>query len=184
MNLNKQLFLTFLKIGGFTIGGGYAMIPLMEKEIVEKQQWMSREEFLDIMAVAQSTPGIFAIDMASHVGYKLGGLRSALWSILGTVLPSLVIILLVAFFFQSYQDNPYVVNAFRGIRPVVVSLIASPVFKMAKSAKITLKTCWIPVVSALLIWGCGVSPIYIILVACIAGYLYGRSSNHKKSKQA
>jgi chromate transporter len=184
MNLNKQLFLTFLKIGGFTIGGGYAMIPLMEKEIVEKQQWMSREEFLDIMAVAQSTPGIFAIDMASHVGYKLGGLRSALWSILGTVLPSLVIILLVAFFFQSYQDNPYVVNAFRGIRPVVVALIASPVFKMAKSAKITLKTCWIPVVSALLIWGCGVSPIYIILVACIAGYLYGRSSNHKKSKQA
>ncbi len=160
------------------------MIPLMEKEIVEKQQWMSREEFLDIMAVAQSTPGIFAIDMASHVGYKLGGLRSALWSILGTVLPSLVIILLVAFFFQSYQDNPYVVNAFKGIRPVVVALIASPVFKMAKSAKITLKTCWIPVVSALLIWGCGVSPIYIILVACIAGYLYGRSSNHKKSKQA
>lgn len=184
MNLNKQLFLTFLKIGGFTIGGGYAMIPLMEKEIVEKQQWMSREEFLDIMAVAQSTPGIFAIDMASHVGYKLGGLRSALWSILGTVLPSLVIILLVAFFFQSYQDNPYVVNAFKGIRPVVVALIASPVFKMAKNAKITLKTCWIPVVSALLIWGCGVSPIYIILVACIAGYLYGRSSNHKKSKQA
>ncbi len=177
MNLNKQLFLTFLKIGGFTIGGGYAMIPLMEKEIVEKQRWMNREEFLDIMAVAQSTPGIFAIDMASHVGYKLGGLRSALWSILGTVLPSLVIILLVAFFFQSYQDNHYVVNAFKGIRPVVVALIASPVFKMAKSAKITWRTCWIPVVSTLLIWACGVSPIYVILVACIAGYLYGRFGN-------
>lgn len=174
MNINTQLFITFTKIGGFTIGGGMAMVPLMEAEIVDKQKWLTKEEFLDIMAVSQATPGIFAIDMASHIGYKVSGLKGAILSALGNILPSLVIILAIAFCFSQFKDNVYVEAVFKGIRPAVVALITLPVFSMAKSARLTRRNCWIPVLSTLLIWLCGVSPVYIIAAAGIGGYLYGR----------
>jgi hypothetical protein len=118
MNINTQLFITFTKIGGFTIGGGMAMVPLMEAEIVDKQKWLTKEEFLDIMAVSQATPGIFAIDMASHIGYKVSGLKGAILSALGNILPSLVIILAIAFCFSQFKDNVYVEAIFKGIRQV------------------------------------------------------------------
>ena len=174
MNTNAQLFVSFMKIGGFTIGGGMAMVPLMEAEIVDRQGWLTKEEFLDIFAVAQATPGIFAVNMASHIGYKVSGLRGGIIASLGNILPSLLIILLVAFFFRTFRDNRWVEAAFRGLRPAVVALIALPVFTMMKSARISWSNCWIPIVATALIWWLGVSPVWIILVAGLGGFVYGK----------
>lgn len=168
-----RLFGIFFRIGVGTIGGGYAMIPMMEHEIVKKEGWLAEEEFIDIMAVAQATPGVFAVNMAGHIGYKLGGVRVALLAALGNILPSFLIILLLAALFRQFKEYPLVEYAFRGIRPVVVALIAAPVFTMARSAGLTRYTFWIPIVAAGLIYLLDVSPIYIILVAGLGGWLYG-----------
>lgn len=169
-----QLFSDFFKIGAFTLGGGYAMIPIIESEVVGKRRWLRQEEFLDIIAIAQSCPGVFAINMSVFIGYKLRKLPGAISAALGSALPSLIIILLIAMFFSRFQDNPVVESIFRGIRPAVVALIAAPTFNIAKSAKISLSNCWIPIASALAIWLMGVNPMYIILIAGFGGYLYGK----------
>ena len=171
---NYKLFSTFFKIGAFTLGGGYAMIPSIESEVVEKHHWIEREEFLDLIAVAQSCPGVFAINISTFIGYKLGRMKGALCSALGTALPSFLIILMIAMFFHRFMDVAWVAAMFRGIRPAVVALIAVPTFNLAKSSNITLKTCWIPIVTALLIWALGVNPIFILLIAGIAGYLWSK----------
>lgn len=169
-----ELFKTFFKIGIFTIGGGYAMIPLIQKEVVERHKWLSEEDMLDVIAIAQSCPGVFAINVSTFVGYKLSKLQGAIFATLGAALPSFIIILLIAMFFRHFQDNPVVAAMFRGIRPAVVALIAVPTFNMAKSAKITWTNCWIPVACALAIWALGVSPIFIIIIAALCGFLYGK----------
>lgn len=169
-----KLFTTFFRIGLFTFGGGYAMIPLIEHDVVERNGWLRKDEFLDLLAVAQSAPGVFAVNMAVFVGYKLRGKRGALAASFGCVLPSVVIILLIALFFRCFRHLEVVNNIFMGIRPVVVALIAVPVFNVARSAKLSWMTAWIPVLSALLIVQFGVSPIYVIIVAGVAGFIYGR----------
>lgn len=173
-NIYLDAFLTFFKIGLFTIGGGYAMIPLIEAEIIEKKKWIGKEEFLDLMAIAQSCPGIFAVNIAIFIGYRLRRVKGALVCCLGTALPSFIIILLIALFFHQFKDNQMVAAAFRGIRPAVVALIAVPTYNLAKKAKLNRYTFWIPIVSALLIWLLGVSPILIIIAAGVGGYLVGR----------
>lgn len=169
-----KLFSTFFRIGLFTFGGGYAMIPLIEHDVVERNGWLRKDEFLDLLAVAQSAPGVFAVNMAVFVGYKLRGKRGALAASFGCVLPSVVIILLIALFFRRFRHIEVVNNIFMGIRPVVVALIAVPVFNVAKSARLGWSTVWIPVVAAFLIVALGVSPIYVIIVAGVAGYVWGR----------
>ena len=164
-----SLFFIFSKIGTFTLGGGYAMLPLMERELVDKRAWMSRTDFLDLVAIAQAAPGILAVNMAIFTGYKLAKIRGAVCATLGAVLPSFIIILAIALFFHAYQNNPWVVRIFKGVRPAVVALIAVPVFRLAKSANITYKTIWIPVVVALLVWALHVSPVYIIILAGLGG---------------
>ena len=171
--MNSELLKTFFRIGMFTIGGGYAMIPLIEAEVVDKKKWIDRQTLLDLIAVAQSCPGVFAINISIFIGYKLRGVRGALISTLGTAAPSLLCILLIAMFFQKFQEVPWVAATFAGIRPAVVALMAIPTFNMMKQAEISLLNCWIPIASALLIWGLGVNPIYIILAAGIGGYVYG-----------
>ena len=175
-----ELFTIFSKVGLFTLGGGYAMVPLMEKEVVTDKQWLNHEEFLDILAVAQATPGLFALNIASHIGNKLKGVRGGIVASMGVAVPSIIIILLIAMFFQQFKTIKWVEKIFMGIRPAVVALIAAPVFTMAKSAKLNKYNFWIPIVAALLIKCFGVSPIYIIIVAAIAGFVYGRM----KRKQA
>ena len=165
------MFFTFFKIGLFTLGGGYAMIPLIEKEVVDNHKWMTREELLDVIAIAQSCPGVFAINVSTFVGYKLRKTRGAILTSLGTALPSFIIILLIAMFFRQFQDNPVVAAMFRGIRPAVVALIAVPTFNMARNARVGWANCWIPVAGALAIWAFGVSPIAIILIAGLGGWL-------------
>ena len=166
------LFLAFMKIGMFTIGGGYAMLPLIQREVVDRG-WMSKEEFIDIFSVAQSLPGIFAVNISIFVGYrlkkKLGGLVCAL----GTIMPSFVIILLIALCFTQVKDNVWVEEAFKGLRPAVVALIAVPCLTTARSIKLSYKQLVIPVGAALLIWLVGVSPAWIILAAIVGGLVYG-----------
>ena len=173
-NFYKKSFKTFLKIGAFTLGGGYAMIPIIEAEVVERHKWLSREEFADIIAVAQSCPGALAINMSVFIGYRLRRLPGAVCTCLATALPSFLIILLIALFFHRFQDVPWVAAMFRGIRPAVVALIAVPTFNLAKNAKIGMSNCWIPVVSTIAIWALHVNPVFIIIAAIIGGYLYGK----------
>ena len=167
-------FKTFFKIGVFTLGGGYAMIPIIESEVVERKKWLTKEDFVDTVAIAQTCPGVFAINLSVFIGYKMRRLRGAIFTALGTALPSFLIILIIAMFFHQFEDNPVVAAMFRGIRPAVVALIAVPTFKMAKTAKIGWSNCWIPVACALAIWAMKVSPILIILLAAAGGYVYGK----------
>jgi chromate transporter len=169
-----ELFITFFKIGSFTVGGGYAMIPLIEEQVVNRKHWVEQEELTDLIAVAQSCPGIFAVNLSIFIGYKLYRTPGAVVCTLGTALPSFIIILLIALFFQRFRDYAIVNSMFRGIRPAVVALIAAPVFRMAQTARIRWSNAWIPAVSAIAIWLLGVSPVYVILFAGIGGYTYGQ----------
>ena len=174
MNIYWESFKTFFKIGIFTLGGGYAMIPLIEEEVVNRHRWVSREEMLDLIAIAQSCPGVFAINIAIFIGYKLNKVRGAIATSLGTALPAFLIILIIAMFFHQFEDNKVVAAMFRGIRPAVVALIAVPTFNLGKRAQLNKFTIWIPIISALAIWLLGVSPIWIIILAGLGGYIYGR----------
>lgn len=176
----RELFWSFFKIGTFTIGGGYAMIPLMEQELVNRRQWIDREAFMDILAVSQAMPGIFAVNMATNVGYRLRGFRGSMAAIIGNIAIPIVIILCIATCFNFLKDNDVFEAIFKGIRPAVVALIAAPVFNMAKTAGIRWRNCWVPIVAAGLIYLLGISPIWIILVTLAAGIIYGHFKEQRK----
>lgn len=167
MNIYLDIFTCFAKIGAFTIGGGYAMIPIIQKEVVDKRGWISEEDFMDVLAISQSAPGILAVNISIFLGHKLRGTRGSIVATLGSTLPSFTIILLIAMFFAGYQDNPTVMAIFKGIRPVVVSLIAVPMINMAKKAKLNFFTGALAVLTALLIIFLKVSPLYILLVVAV-----------------
>ncbi|MBP5758466.1 MAG: chromate transporter [Bacteroidales bacterium] len=179
----SSLFYSFFKIGTFTIGGGYAMIPMMEDIIVNKRQWLGKEEFMDVMSISQAMPGVFAVNMATNIGYKLKGVRGSVVAVLGNILVPVLIILLLAACFRHFRENQVVEAIFKGLRPAVVALIAAPVFGMAKTARISWRNVWIPILSALLIWLLGVSPVLVILVAVAAGFVYGRLLSRKEGSQ-
>lgn len=169
------MFFTFFKIGTFTFGGGWAMISIIEREIVDKHKWLKRESFLDLLAVAQSLPGILAVNIAVAIGDKLKGGKGSLVAALGTILPSFCMILIIAIFLTPdlIKNNEVLSAIFKGIRPAVVALIIAPVLNSAKSAKIGIKTIWIPVVVALLIWSklpYVSNPILYIILGGAGGY--------------
>ena len=170
--LYLQLFWTYLKIGTFTIGGGYVMLSMIEREVVERKGWIDRDEFMNMIALAQAAPGLIAVNSAIFIGWRIGGWRGVIATVLGAVLPSFLIILAIAMLFQDYKDYPAVEAIFKGIRPAVVALIAAPLCRMAKNAKITWTTALIPIAGALLIWLARLSPIWIIFVTVLATLLY------------
>lgn len=182
MSIYWESFKTFFKIGMFTLGGGYAMIPIIEEEVVNKHKWVSKEEMLDLIAIAQSCPGVFAINISVFIGYRLRKVRGAIVTAFGTALPSFLIILLIAIFFHQFKDNKVIAAMFRGIRPAVVALIAVPTFNLARRASLNKYTLWIPIVSALAIWWLGVSPIWVIIIAGISGFFYGQYKNSEYSE--
>ena len=172
-----QLFLSFFKIGAFTFGGGWAMISLIEKEVVDKFHWIEREEFLDLIAVSQSLPGILAVNIAVAVGDKLRGMKGALAAAVGCILPSFMIILCIAIFLTPdlIKNNPTLSAIFKGIRPAVVALIVAPVISSAKAAKIGWKTAIIPIGVALLIFSklpVVSNPILYIVAGGFFGWLW------------
>jgi len=179
-----ELFIVFFKIGAFTFGGGWAMISIIEKEIVDKKHWVSKEEFLDLLAVAQSIPGILAVNMAVAVGDKLRGRRGAIVAALGTIIPSFTMILIIAIFLtpEMIKSNETLNNIFRGIRPAVVALIIAPVISAARTAKIGWKTVAIPIVVALLIWSklpIVSNPIIFIVLGGLGGYIWLRRQHSR-----
>ena len=174
-----QLFATFFKIGAFTFGGGWAMISIIEREIVDKHHWIERENFLDLLAVAQSLPGILAVNIATSVGDRIKGFGGSAVASLGTILPSFLIILVIAIFLtpDMIKNNVVISSIFMGIRPAVVALIVAPVVTSARSAKINLKTFWIPVLVAVMIsldLGWISNPILYIVLGAAGGLFWWR----------
>ena len=176
----KEIFFSFGKIGTFTIGGGYAMIHLIQQEVVDKKQWMSKEEFVDMLALAQSSPGPLALNSSLFIGYQLKGVRGALVAALASILPAFIIILLVALFFTNIEHNEWFIKAFKAIRPAVVALIAVPVIKMGKTVGIKGKNIIIPILTVLLIVWVNVSPVLVIVLAAVSGLVY--QSYYRKIK--
>jgi len=172
MNIYLEIFTTFSKIGAFTIGGGYAMIPVIQKEIVDKRGWVNNEEFMDMLAISQSAPGILAINISIFIGQRLRGIKGSIIAAIGTALPSFVMILLIAMFFNNFRDNEIVNRVFMGIRPVVVALIAVPLISLSKSTNLNKYTSFIPAISVLLIVMLGISPVYLIIAGAVLGLFY------------
>ena len=164
-----QIFTVFARIGAFTIGGGYAMIPLIQAEM-SKRGWISDDELPDIVALSQSAPGVMAVNISIFAGHKMRGFKGSVAATLGSITPSFLIILAIAMFFTAFKDNPWVVRAFKGIRPVVIALIAVPMVNMARKC---CKTWWkwgLAIGSLVLVAFLNVSPIYIILCVLVIGF--------------
>lgn len=168
VNIYFDLFTTFFRIGAFTIGGGYAMLPLIERETINKG-WLTKEEFIDSFTIAQALPGVFAVNISIFVGYKFKGFKGSIMCALGAILPSFLMILGIALFFTQFRENEIVIRVFKALRPTVVALIAVPVFSTWKALNLSWRWIPIPIVVAFLIWYAGVSPILIVFIAGILG---------------
>ena len=190
-----NLFWTYLKIGTFTLGGGYAMLPLIQREVVERKGWIDEEEFLNMIALAQAAPGLIAVNSAIFIGWRVGGWRGVCGAMLGAVLPSFLIILAIATVFTEWKELPAVEAAFKGIRPAVVALIAAPLVKIAKSAlknsefRIQNLDCralflLVSLAAALLIWLGHVNPVWVILATIVITLVvcYISNSSYRSSK--
>ena len=161
-----KIFLTFGKIGAFTIGGGIPMIAAIKSELVERN-WLGEEEFTDIIALAQSAPGLLAVNISILTGYKLRGTKGSIVATIGSCLPPFLIILGIAMFFTSFKDNEYVIRAFKGIRPVVVALIGVPMISMIRSTNMKWWSWVIVISSMVLVCFLKVSPIYILVCVIV-----------------
>lgn len=181
--LLAQLFLSFAKIGVMTFGGGLAMLPMLERELVEDRKWVTNEEILDYYAVGQCTPGIIAVNTATFVGYKKAKVIGAIIATLGMVFPSLVIITVIAAVLSNFADIPAVQHAFSGIRIAVCALIASAVIKLAKSNVKNFIQIIIAVVAFIVIAVFGASPVVVVVGAAVAGLLLGRFGKGNKEKE-
>jgi len=165
-----ELFRSFFKIGCFTFGGGYAMIPLIRREVIDDRKWIAEHEFLDLLTLAQSAPGPISLNTSVFVGYSVRGYAGAVAAILGIVVPSFTIILIVALCFSDVRDNPVVNAAFKGMRPAVVALIVGPVLSLARGMHRALYL--VIAATALAVWGLGWSPVWLLLAAAAAGILW------------
>lgn len=173
----RQLFLTFLKIGAFTFGGGYAMISIIENEVVSEKKWLSHDEMMDITVIAESTPGPLAINTATFVGYKAGGVLGSAIATSGVVLPSLVIIFIIAMFLENFLAITWVANAFRGIKVAVAFLIFAAGWKMFRKMKkkpltIAVFIACFGVMTAVNFGAFSFSSIYLILISAVIGLVY------------
>ncbi|MBQ9166607.1 MAG: chromate transporter [Oscillospiraceae bacterium] len=180
MNIYLDLFLTFAKVGACTFGGGYAMLPILQREIVEKRGWATDEELTDYFAIGQCTPGIIAVNTATFVGHKLLGSLGGIVATLGVVFPSVVIITVIAAFLQNFSDNEYVIHAFNGIRACVCVLILNAVLKLRKSSVIDTFTAVIFLAVFLISAIFGLSPALIVLVCGVLGLGFKLISERQK----
>lgn len=183
LKLLISLFVSFAKIGVMTFGGGLAMLPMLERELVENKKWVKSEEILDYYAVGQCTPGIIAINTATFVGYKQSKLLGAIFSTAGMVFPSLVIVSVIAAVLSNFADIPAVQHAFAGIRIAVCALIASAVIKLAKSNVKSLVQIIIAVAAFVIIAVFGASPVVVVIGSAVAGLVLGRFGLIGKKKE-
>ena len=177
-----DLFLTFLRIGAFTIGGGYAMLPLIQKETVEKKQWVGEEEFAEVIGLSQTAPGAIAINSSIYLGFRVAGVPGAIFAVTGMVVPSLVIILTIAIFFERFSTISAVKAVFNGVRPAVMGLILAALFKIGKSVLKNLTSFIIFVVMLLIGAIFDLHPVLIILMAALAGIIFLNDKSKNRSK--
>ncbi len=166
-----ELFIVFARIGGFTFGGGYAMLPIIQEEVVEKRGWATEEEVIDYYAIGQCTPGIIAVNTATFIGYKLKGIIGAIFATLGMVFPSVVIITLIAAFFRQFQDYAIVQHAFGGIRVAVVALILNAIVKMWNNSVKDIVGIVIFIAAFIVVAFMELSPIVVIVASATAGII-------------
>lgn len=166
-----DLFWTFCKIGALTFGGGYAMLPLIQREIVENKKWSTEKEILDYYAVGQCTPGVIAVNTATFIGYKLRGIIGGIVATLGVIFPSIVIILIIATFLQNFADLAIVQSAFAGIRVAVVALIITTVVKLIKSSIKDYLGVIIAIIAFVISAFIGLSPVYVVIAAELTGFI-------------
>lgn len=176
-----KLFTTFFKIGLFSFGGGFAMIPLIQREVIERHKWIDEKDFLDMLVLAQSTPGPIAVNTSVFVGYKVAGTVGAIVATLGTVLPSFMVILLLALFFAEVRENRYVDAAFRAMRPAVVALIVAPLIGLVKGMKWYLMG--VAAAVAVAVWYFGFSPAYLIGASLVIGVVIAVANGRKGAKK-
>ncbi|MBQ7771965.1 MAG: chromate transporter [Bacteroidales bacterium] len=175
-----KIFWIFAKIGAFTIGGGIPMIAAIKKELVELK-WLDEEEFIDIITLSQTAPGLFAVNISILTGHKLRGTKGSVVATIGSCLPPFLIILMVAIFFTSFKDNEYVIKAFKGIRPVVVSLIAVPMLDMLKATRMKWWSWLIVISSMTLVCFLSISPIYILICVIVTATFISWYNNKKET---
>jgi chromate transporter len=181
------LFRTFLKIGAFTFGGGYAMIPIVDREVVINKRWLTELEMLDLIAIAESTPGPIAVNTATFVGYKVGGFWGAFFATLGLALPSLVIIYLISLVYHQFMANPLVQRAFQGILAAVALFLLSAVTKLNKTVRkhrIPVVTSLLTLLAFILVFFTGIRSIFLILGAGVLGSLFLHGSPKSKEKES
>ena len=166
-----DLFWTFCKIGALTFGGGYAMLPLIQREIVENKKWSTEKEILDYYAVGQCTPGVIAVNTATFIGYKLRGIIGGIVATLGVIFPSIVIILIIATFLQNFADLAIVQSAFAGIRAAVVALIITTVVQLIKSSIKDYLGVIIAIIAFVISAFIGLSPVYVVIAAALTGFI-------------
>ena len=177
MKLLWDLYRAFFTIGALTFGGGYAMLPMLEREIVNKHKWSTSEELLNYFAIGQCTPGVIAVNTATFVGYNKKGIAGGIVATLGVISPSIVIIVLIAMLLENFMDIQWVQHAFAGIRVAVCALIVSSVIKLAKS---NLKKWWhiaLAVCGFIVVAAFGLSPVYVVIACAVLSFIFGKKVN-------
>lgn len=167
--LLARIFWSFFKIGPVTFGGGYAMIPAFQREVVERRKWLEEEEVADILAIAQSTPGAVGINASTFVGYRIAGVRGAVAALAGVLLPTFTIVLILCMAFLQVKDEPKIQAAFLGIRPAVAALIAYAGFRVWRTAVKDRTTLILAVGSLVVLIVTGINPVYAILAGIVMG---------------
>ncbi|WP_053955965.1 chromate transporter [Inediibacterium massiliense] len=169
MEVILKIFFTFMKIGAFSFGGGLAMLPFIEKEIVYHHHWITSEEFVDIIAIAQMTPGPIAINSSTFVGYKVDGIIGAMVGSIGIVIPSFILIMILAKYFSNMKDNKSTKAVFKGIRPAVLGLILSAAISVGKTSLVDIKSICIAMIVLFSLKRVNIHPILAIVLAGIMG---------------
>ena len=172
MKKSLKLFLSIFKIGTFTFGGGYAMIPLIEEEVVVNKGWISKEEFLDILVVSQSLPGALAVNTSVFLGYKIGGFIGAMVALLAVILPSFLIILIIAVFFMKFRDNYYVNAAFKGITAAVPMLVLIGAISLSKGLEKNIRTLIIIIIGIIALAFFNIHPVLVIIISGLYGVIF------------
>jgi len=181
---NPELFLTFMKIGAFTFGGGYAMIPIMQREVVDVKHWVTDEDIVKLLVISESTPGVIAVNAATYIGYHIGGFWGSLAATVGVVVPSFAIITLITFFYEQFKALVWVEYAFQGLRAAVAVIILNAVFKLTKKGENGLFGIVVLILAFLVATFTDLSAILIILLSALAGIAYGILLAHRKAKEA
>lgn len=174
MNKILEMFISFFKIGAFTFGGGYAMIPLIEEEVVKNKKWLKKEEFIDVLVVSQSIPGAMAINCSTFLGYKIGGVIGAIMALLAVVLPSFLVILTIALFFMQFRDSYYINVAFMGITAAVPMLVLIGAISLSKGLEKNKRTIITIIIAVIALVFFDIHPIVVIIASAIYGAIFLR----------